>query len=80
VWSGLVSLQRHKRVGLLLKTQCAQQNNDPFSRCVALGLQFVISEHFMITFEYTLLDYTASEKKFTNRRCLSENAVTKFKS
>ena len=26
-----------------------------------------------------LLDYTASEKNFTYRRCLSENAVTRFK-
>ena len=33
----------------------------------------------MITFEFTLLDYTASEKNFTYRRCLSENAVTSFK-
>lgn len=39
----------------------------------------VLSDHFLITFEFTLLDYTASEKNFTYRRCLSENAVTRFK-
>ena len=39
----------------------------------------VLSDHFYITFEFTLLDYTASEKNFTYRRCLSENAVTSFK-
>ena len=33
----------------------------------------------MITFEFTLLDYTASEKKITYTRCLSDNAVTRFK-
>jgi len=37
----------------------------------------VLSDHFLITFEFTLLDYTASEKNFTYRR--SENAVTRFK-
>ena len=39
----------------------------------------VLSNHFLITFEFTLLDYTASEKNFTYTRCLSENAVTSFK-
>ena len=34
----------------------------------------VLSDHFLITFEFTLL-----EKNFTYRRCLSENAVTSFK-
>jgi len=38
----------------------------------------VLSDHFLITFEFTLLDYTASENNFTYRRCLSENAVTRF--
>ena len=39
----------------------------------------VLSDHFLTTVKFTLLDYTASEKKFTNRRCLSGNAVTRFK-
>ena len=39
----------------------------------------VLSDHFLITFEFTLLDYTASGKNFTYRRCLSKNAVTRFK-
>ena len=39
----------------------------------------VLFYHFLITFEFTLLEYTASEKKFTYRRCLSEKAVTRFK-
>ena len=36
-------------------------------------------DHFLITFEFTLLDYRASEKNFTYKRCLSENALNSFK-
>jgi len=39
----------------------------------------VLSDHFLLTFKFTLLHYTASENKFTYIRCLSENAVTRFK-
>ena len=38
-----------------------------------------LSDHFLITFEFTIMDYGASTKKFHYSRCLSDTAVTKFK-
>uniref|UniRef100_A0AAZ1Y2P9 Reverse transcriptase domain-containing protein n=1 Tax=Oreochromis aureus TaxID=47969 RepID=A0AAZ1Y2P9_OREAU len=39
----------------------------------------LLSDHFLITFTFTIIDYTAVESRLYHSRCLSESAVTKFK-
>ncbi|KAK2879923.1 hypothetical protein Q8A73_023735, partial [Channa argus] len=39
----------------------------------------LLSDHFLITFEFTITDYIAVREKFHYSRCLSEKAVNKFK-
>ena len=39
----------------------------------------LLSDHFLITFTFTISDYTAVESRLYQSRCLSESAVTKFK-
>uniref|UniRef100_A0A669FAZ4 Reverse transcriptase domain-containing protein n=1 Tax=Oreochromis niloticus TaxID=8128 RepID=A0A669FAZ4_ORENI len=39
----------------------------------------LLSDHFLITFTFTIIDYTAVESRLYQSRCLSESAVTKFK-
>ncbi|WP_438637926.1 hypothetical protein [Paraclostridium dentum] len=39
----------------------------------------LLSDHFLITFEFTIMDYTAVREKSHYSRCLSEKAVNKFK-
>uniref|UniRef100_A0A3Q3MS83 Reverse transcriptase domain-containing protein n=1 Tax=Mastacembelus armatus TaxID=205130 RepID=A0A3Q3MS83_9TELE len=39
----------------------------------------VLSDHSLITFEFKMMDHAASGRKFHYSRCLSDNAVNKFK-
>ncbi|MEY6612833.1 hypothetical protein [Listeria monocytogenes] len=43
------------------------------------GQNPLLSDHFLITFTFTIIDYTAVESRLYQSRCLSESAVTKFK-
>ncbi|XP_051806672.1 uncharacterized protein LOC127534728 [Acanthochromis polyacanthus] len=39
----------------------------------------LLSDHFMITFQFKVKDCIAAENKYHYRRCLSDNSVSKFK-
>ena len=43
-----------------------------------LPLNSLLSDHYLITFEFNILDATMNNEKCYHSRCLSENTVNKF--